>query len=660
MSSNVIKVTINGKSIRKEIDNNINNPFDAFNEYVWNALDAKAKDIKIELTKEKNDIKQITVQDDGEGINYYEVKETLFGKFNASQKIKKDHLSLPRGKNGFGRFSFYRFASKVKWITVFEKGGNKYEYEIEMVDSDLTQSHFTEIKKSDKPTGTTVIFSFEKLNLTNSCTELLSDNKKEELKELKKNLSLDFAWIIELFDLSFKIDGRQLDYADIVEEKDESILEIREHKFKIKFIKWKELRKDQYSRYYLLNSKREEVYNNTTTLNNKGDEFYHSIYVESEYFDEFDVLKTKTEEVYKELLKKIDKILAKKKKPYLDIFVENKLKKLKEENVLPSFDSFEKQIKQPIYEKTLKKVIAYEPRLLANTTNVVQKKIFLKLLSELLDDENSRDNLRAILSVLMTDDNADHLEELKRQLEEYGLENILGTIKEIENRLQTIKKLKNMINNDFKDYSEKDIQKMIEKNYWIFGEEYNLMIVSENENFTKLRKIYREKILKLKSEQGEDDKSSEKKVDLFICADTEEGKRRKHLIVEIKKPELYLKRENYWQIETYKDEISKIPEFNSTERHSWNYILLYRDISKDHANHFKDKIRDKFTGKTVDSTEFFKIFVVKWADLLEECEFKMKYLRDRLELRKNEFIDIEKKKDIERSPLMKSIKKKQV
>lgn len=654
MDENIIKVTIDDKSIRKEINENIKTPFDAFNEYLWNAIDAGAKNLQINFVKEKEGIKEISIQDDGVGIDYYDLKDKLFGKFNVSQKLnnKKSYLSLPRGENGYGRFSFFKFASKIKWITVFEKDNIKQEYEIEMESSNLTDSPFSQLKETQKDTGTKVIFTFEKLNLNDTCSALLCDDKKDKLKVLKENIILDLAWPIELYDLNITINGKKINYDNIIEEKDEKLKEeIDGYKFEIKFIKWKESLKNQSSRYYLLNSNNEEVYMNTTTLNNKGDEFYHSIYVTSNYFNEFDIFTSRTESIYKSLIEKINKILEIKKKPYLDIFVNKKFEKLKGEEIFPKFSTFEEKFKRPLYEKALKDVIALEPRLFSNQTNNSQKKVFLELINKLLDDEKSRNNLYDILIVLVDDDNRKYLDELKHQLENYGLENILGTIKEIENRIKTIKSLKKIFNEDFKKYSELDIQKLIEKNYWLFGEEYNLMIGSEEDDFNKLRKVYCEKFYS-EEKINSNNKFSKRQVDLFICADTEEGRRRKHLIVEIKKPELYLKKENYRQIEDYKDEISKIPEFNSTDRHSWNYILLYRDISKEHLNHFRDKIKDKFTGETVDSTEFFKIFVIKWSDLLEECDYRMKYLKERLELKKENLLEKQKKIEIENSTIL--------
>ncbi|MBK6770675.1 MAG: hypothetical protein IPG78_00735 [Ignavibacteria bacterium] len=54
-------------------------------------------------------------------------------------------------------------------------------------------------------------------------------------------------------------------------------------KFTFKYIQWKRITSyKEFSKYYFLNSKGDEVYKDYTTLNKKGDEFYHSVFIESE------------------------------------------------------------------------------------------------------------------------------------------------------------------------------------------------------------------------------------------------------------------------------------------------------------------------------------------------------------------------------------------
>lgn len=657
MSENTIEVTIDDRSIRKEIDKNIKTPFDAFNEYIWNSIDAGAKNIELKLVNDKLGIKEISIEDDGVGINYYELQDKLFGKFNVSNKSRKNNRSLPNGQEGYGRFSFFKFASLVEWDTIFEKDNLNYEYKINISHSNLAHTVFSNPKKTNKKTGTTVKFTFTTLNLSNTCTSLICDDKENKLKDLMINLSLEFAWVIELLNINLKINGKKLDYSNIIDEKRDDIsIAIEDQKFQIKFIKWSVPLKDQFSRYYFIDTENNEVYTNTTTLNNKGDEFYHSIYIKSEYFDTYDFLVTPYEQIYKELKKKVDAFLEEKKKPYLEIFVNRKFEKLKAENIFPEFsNSFENTFKKPVYEQAVKDIIALEPKLFSNTTNASQKKIFLELINKLIDDDQSRESLYSILEILVDNENSKYLVQLKSQLEKYGLENVVGIIRAVEIRLETIKYLKKIFNNDFKNYSESDIQKIIEKNYWIFGEEYNLMIGSEEDTFNKLRSVYCKEVLKQKPNESLKDAFSRKQVDLFICADTEEGNRRKHLIVEIKKPQLKLIKDHYSQIEDYKEEVIKIPEFSSSTRKSWNYILMYRDISSEHKHYFESKIKDNFTGVTSDSNDFYKIFVIKWSDLLEDCEKRLNYLKERLESKKKNLLKQQKEEELESSPLFKNI-----
>ena len=84
--------------------------------------------------------------------------------------------------------------------------------------------------------------------------------------------------------------------------------------------------------------------------------------------------------------------------------------------------------------------------------------------------------------------------------------------------------------------------------------------------------------------------------------------------------------------------IDKMPIFNSKTRHCWDYILMYTDLSDEHSKFFERKISDQFTGDTVDSIKGSRIFVRKWADLLEEASFRMDYISKELEEKKKKML----------------------
>jgi len=645
------KVIATHKNIKRQIEDNIKNPFDAFNEFIWNAIDAQAKNIHITVKHDSQNIKNLEISDDGNGINYEDLEEELFGKFNVSEKQvdKEKNHSLPRGEKGYGRFSFIQFSNSAEWITTYtsNKDRKKYQYSIKISDSSLDDFNPSKKEEVTGNTGTKVILSFTEMS---KCKILTDPKNKNILNKLINSICLEFCWILELYHINIFINGKKINYNYLIEKKENTKLKVESYDFSLKFIKWTNQLKNEYSRYYFLDSKCNELFVKTTTLNQKGDEFYHSLYVSSDFFDHFDLFKANYDKVFRKLLDDLLNFLRKKRRPFIKNFSARKIKEFEQKNLFPKFDKFETQVKKPLYEKVVKEVIEFAPSLASNS-NDSQRKILLQLIYRLLDDEESRRILYNILEVLVDDENKDQLEELERNLTKYSLKNILGTLKIIENRKNVIHKLRAMIDNEENYYLESDLQREIENHFWIFGEEYHLMLCAEEDDFTKLRNVYCEKILKLKKDEYENDAVSKRQVDLFICGIMPEGRLKKNLIVEIKKPNSFLKKENYRQIEDYKDIINNDSNLNSAHRKQWDFILMYKEISKDHVKNFNDIIKDETTGLAHDNHKNMRIFVIKWADLLDEVEFRLKFLNDSLEEKKSKLMP--KKVEVEPSALEK-------
>lgn len=126
------------------IQKNLKNfkPLDAINEYIWNGFDAEADIIKVYLHEnEFGLINMISIEDNGDGISYDELKYK-FQPFNDSKKanlLDKANHSLPRGRKGIGRLTFFAFAQNARWETVFTQKGENYYYYIEMKKDSLNQ-----------------------------------------------------------------------------------------------------------------------------------------------------------------------------------------------------------------------------------------------------------------------------------------------------------------------------------------------------------------------------------------------------------------------------------------------------------------------------------------------------------------------------------------
>lgn len=103
--------------------------------------------------------------------------------------------------------------------------------------------------------------------------------------ELKFYLYREFSWFLELNStkqFSIKINNIDLDYkSEFISDYTEFDESIGGYLFNLKFIRWSESLKNEFSRYYFINSQGEGTYSHTTTLNKKGDNFYHSVFVRS-------------------------------------------------------------------------------------------------------------------------------------------------------------------------------------------------------------------------------------------------------------------------------------------------------------------------------------------------------------------------------------------
>lgn len=164
-------------------------PLEAICEYIWNGFDAGASQIKVYLhTNELGLINMVSVIDNGTGIVYHELPYK-FQPFNESKKAgqsSRSNHSLPHGRKGIGRLTFFSFAQMARWDTVYEKGGKKYQYYIDMNKDSLNEyddNGGKEPVETSASVGTKVTF-----------TQLITLSKDEIIDEIKN----EFFWFIEL------------------------------------------------------------------------------------------------------------------------------------------------------------------------------------------------------------------------------------------------------------------------------------------------------------------------------------------------------------------------------------------------------------------------------------------------------------------------------
>ena len=109
-------------------------PVAAIEELVWNALDADAREVKVDLvTNALGAVEAVRVADDGTGIDVLNADST-FGFLGGSWKrlgsaTEREHRRL-HGRNGRGRFKAFALGDHVEWRTTVRIGGELLSYVI--------------------------------------------------------------------------------------------------------------------------------------------------------------------------------------------------------------------------------------------------------------------------------------------------------------------------------------------------------------------------------------------------------------------------------------------------------------------------------------------------------------------------------------------------
>ena len=631
-------VNITSKGIKKILSN-----YDTSNsiaEYIWNGFDAKADTVSIRYqANEFGTLEFIEIADNGYGINFNKLN-SKFKPFYESEKAIKisapKHTSAMHGKNGVGRLTFFTFAHSAKWITTFKNGKTYETSTITINSSELNDYKASRFENDSDFTGTTVTFS----NIIISIIEM------EQV--IIPFLVNEFCWFLELNKhkkFSIKINDIPLDYEGNIAEIDNNIKFVylkSKTVFKIKYIQWKESLHKEYSKYYFLNDKGDEVYKDHTTLNKKGDEFYHSAYIQSDYFNDFDFNssedesqvklfgKAKSSPEYKYLIKEVNQLLRDRRKPFLKLFADKLIEQYEEAGILPTYKTVweEKYRKEELIE-TLKSLYEVQPKLFTSLS-INQKKTFVRFL-DLLLDSNERDDIFKVLDEIL-DLEPKEREDLANIFKTTKLNRVIETLKLIQDRYDTINNLKELVyNKDLKANEVDHLQKLIESHYWIFGEQYHLVTAAE----PKFEEALRRYIFHLtdKDESVDIDHPHRlKEMDIFACRQNKLVDRIENIVIELKHPLINLGNSQYTQVYNYLELIQKQPEFNAPNMF-WEFYLIGNKF--DATNFIKNQIntnKPHGTRSLIMNLEDgrIKVYAKTWSEIFADFEIKHNYLNEKL------------------------------
>lgn len=467
---------------------------------------------------------------------------------------------------------------------------------------------------------------------------------------IESALLKDFAWFLYLYknkDAEIIVNGEKIDYKKYINTdlSEKVMVTIDGYRFEINLIVWQQSISEKFCCYYfdeknILKGKR------TTTFNHNTINFNHSVFVKSDFFDDkenviddhedtqINLFESQDEKkILKKLHKEIQKLIEKKISVYLSDKAEEAVEAMiTERKTFPNFsDDVYGQMRKNDLKRVTKEIFKLEP-LIFHKLKQIQEKSLLGFLNLLLSSEERENVLTIIEQVveLSPQQRADFSMILKKT----SLENIIDTIKFIEDRYKVIELLKSIVYDLTKFANERDhVQKIVERHFWLFGEQYNL--ASADQRMQKALEQYRNILYGEEDVTAElnPDAENERRMDIFLCntrnvETTFETTQEENIVVELKAPRVPLTKKVLRQVEDYMDYVRRQPQFNS-ELRKWKFIAVCKEVDDYVKSQYK-AFEDKGKVGLVFQVDNCEVYALTWDDIFKSFEIKHKPMLERL------------------------------
>jgi hypothetical protein len=624
-------------------DNGIKSQFNAYKiaealaELVWNSIDAGAQNININyITDEFGSITELKIKDDGLGINTFEIEKTFKPVLTSHKAVGKTKFSTTHGKKGLGRLAFHTFSNNAEWATTFKHDGKTYYSKITINQTEIKHCEFTDpIELLGKPTGTEVLINQVNRDFSDA---YFQNNVLPFFVE-------EFASAIIFKKITIKINGSPLDLWPIIRQEVCYKFNIDKYEFISIFYIWQKKLADNYSRYYFRDTKGEKEFTKHTSLNNKRDNFHHCVFVESEFFAEYDHHSNNRQlfqdkdalKIFKKLQVKLNEELNILKNPLIERNAQKLVAKLKNSKLFTANNSFD-EFRVKCLSDTIYDLYLTEPEIFKGLSNK-QENIVAGFINRLITHSNTDDLITVLGEVLELSEQ--QLNRFSNQLKFLKLSHVINAIEIIKDRLEVINDLEDLIFNHkkYKTYEVAHIQKIMDKSYWILGEQYHL-VASTDRKFTNVltRIIYETTGATQYHQLVHKDKNKE--LDLVLVKQNFDGNGKVEcVVVELKRPQLELTDVHLDQVKTYLNVIKTEPKYSGFN-FTWKFFLIGASIKE--SSNIPDTIKGlKIYGEQglvhLANDGKYKIYIRLWCDIFTEYKSRYKFMNEQLQVEINTF-----------------------
>lgn len=231
--------------------------------------------------------------------------------------------------------------------------------------------------------------------------------------------------------------------------------------------------------------------------------------------------------------------------------------------------------------------------------------------------------------------NPDEIRDFRLLLEQTTLSSVIRASKMLTDRIDFLLALDELLHGiQHRDqFLERDhLHRLVEKNAWIFGNEWSL-VRSE----ASLVSALREHIALLRPDEkvavsAKDVDHGGRRIDMLLAGATSEHRRVRRLVVELKRASLVLHRKERDQIESYAQAVVGHPKFQAEVAH-WDFWLLGTTIGEDIEPSLTKRGEPVGLFQEVqrDNGSTYQIWVRSWSDVITSAKYGLEFLQTELD-----------------------------
>lgn len=658
MSKITKKLTTNAR-ILKDVLTHYPSTFNAFKELVNNSLQAHAKNIFIELQSSECDetsvlyhkIDSIKISDDGDGVPLSEFDETIM----QIATEKKD------GGMGVGRFGALQIG---RVMTIDTRAYDEKERKFTETSITFDANNIKNVNLDEQEFDVIATISDNKLNKGydvtisnlysndgNKCKKKNKLNEDFDLPNFKQLLFENYPYEIFEGEVAFFVNGERLkredffldspklkviDYTDV----DGNIIKVNFHFYKIKLNKKGVSIFLQIKNAGILTTVAKYAYASPWYTTELGTWY---IFVDSELMTE-DLLANfslaslghrESRNFSKAIRDSVDEFF-KEGNPKFVSFVE----KLAGDTIYPYYGIPEEEhgLSKSLFDHAA--YILEEDQKFEETHSAARKLIY-PLLNKVIEDGNTEFLVENIIG--LSDKSKEKFKEL---LDITNIDQIVNFSSSVGKKLEFLDFLYEITYGDIskKLRERSQLHKIVEKELWLFGEEYGASTVlwSDTKLANNLDDLH-ETYMGYEPTDGDENLISEYKekygdiTDLFFYNERKLGNnRREVMIVELKAPYCKLSQKELNQVEKYAFKIEEMSAFPK-DKTTYKIILISSDITKMARSMLKSGRNDpnepfKYRTMTEDG-EDIRIYIMTWRELIDIDRQKLTYMSDTLKVK---------------------------